>query len=85
MRRLVPKHFYITFEQDKLLRRHSRELGVSQSAITRRAIDGVIRPAQYLPLDHAAWEEALRFIEGRLAMKVPKTNRRWTRDELHED
>jgi hypothetical protein len=33
MRRLVPKHFYITFEQDKLLRRHSRELGVSQSAI----------------------------------------------------
>jgi len=85
MSRMVRKQVYIQPEQEKLLKRRARELGVSQSDVIRRGIEQVGRAGAGRPIDRAAWEEALRFIERRLAMKVPATGREWTRDELYED
>jgi hypothetical protein len=84
MTRMVRKQIYIQLEQERLLKRRARELGVSESDIVRRGIDQVSRSTARRPVDPAAWEEAQRFIEKRLAMKVPQTGRKWTREELYD-
>ena len=85
MSRMIRKQVYIQPEQDKMLKRRARELGVSESDLIRRGIEQVERAGTNRIVDPLAWEEALSFINKRLAMKVPQTGRQWTRDELYED
>ncbi len=85
MSRMVRKQVYIEPEQEELLKRRSRELGVSEAALIRRGIEQAARVPAARALDRRAWEEARRFILERLAISAPQTGRTWTRDELYEE
>jgi hypothetical protein len=85
MARMIRKQVYIEPEQEDLLKRRSRELGVSEAALIRRGIDEVARRGPPGVFDKKAWEEELAFMEERARMKVPQTGRSWTRDELYEE
>lgn len=79
------KQVYVEEEQERLLKRRSKEIGVSESELIRRGIELACRDTSSLPLDHAAWEEELRFMDKLSKIKVPQAaNRGWTRDELYE-
>jgi hypothetical protein len=84
MSRMVRKQVYIEAEQEKLLKRRARELGVTEAELVRRGIDQIARPGAWLPLDPKAWEEAKSVIRERMRLRVPQTGRTWTREELHD-
>jgi len=85
MARMIRKQVYIEPEQEELLKRRSRELGVSEAMLIRRGIEEVAQRGPSSVLDRRAWEEALAFMKERAKMKVPQTGRSWTREELYEE
>ena len=85
MARMIRKQVYIEPGQEELLKRRSRELGVSEATLIRRGIEEVAHRSSSTVLDRRAWEEALAFMKERARMKVPQTGRSWTREELHEE
>lgn len=85
MARMVRKQVYIEPEQDRLLKRRAKELGVTESDLIRRGIDQVDRAHAGLPLDRAAWEEELTFIRERARIQELSRTRGWTREELYQE
>jgi len=84
MARMVRKQVYIEAEQDALLKERSRELGVTEAELIRRAIGGTgAAPGTFI--DKQAWREELAFIQERAKLPVHGHSRTWTRDELYED
>lgn len=85
MGRMVRKQIYIEPEQEELLKRRARELGVTQAELMRRGIDQTSRvPVASFP-DRRAWEEARAFIMRRGGVVAPQTGREWTREELYDE
>lgn len=85
MARMVRKQIYIEREQDRLLKRRAKELGVTESDLIRRGIDQVDRTHAGLPLDRAAWDDELTFIRERARVQELGLTRGWTREELYEE
>ena len=85
MPRMVRKQVYIEPEQDRLLKRRARELGVTESDLIRSGIDQVDRARAGLPLDRVAWEEELTFIRERARVQELGRTRGWTREGLFQE
>lgn len=85
MARMVRKQIYIEPEQDRLLKRRARELGVTESDLIRGGIDQVARAHAGLPLDRMAWEEELTFIRERARIQELGSTRGWTREDLYQE
>lgn len=85
MGRMVRKQVYITAEQEELLKRKAKALGVSEAELVRRGIELAGQSRVELPPDLKAWEEEKRFIQKRMRMRVPQTGRSWTREELYDE
>jgi len=85
MSRMVRKQIYIEPEQERLLKRRAKELGVTESDLIRRGIDQVDRTYAGLPQDRVAWEEELIFIRERAGMQELGRTRGWTREELYQE
>lgn len=85
MARMVRKQVYITKEQQALLKRRARALGVPEAEIVRRGIELASQPGAARRPDPQAWQELKKDMEKRGRMKVPQTGRTWTREELYEE
>jgi ribbon-helix-helix CopG family protein len=85
MSRLIRKQIYIEPEQDAVLKRRARELGVSESEVVRRAIGGTNACTDSEEARLAALDEVLSLMRARAALNVPQTGRTWTRDDLYEE
>lgn len=85
MARMVRKQVYITKEQQALLKRRAKALGVPEAEVVRRGIELAGQPGVALRPDPNAWEELKKDMEKRGRMKVPQTGRSWTREELYEE
>ena len=84
MPRMVRKQVYIEPEQELLLKRKARDLGVTEAEVIRRglaAVASVSSPAR----DARAWEDELEFIRQRTRLKSPRRKRGWTREELYDE
>ena len=70
MGRMIRKQVYIEPEQEELLKRRSKELGISEAALIRQAIDRLrLGAASDKPLPRKpAWEEAKRVIQERMQL-----------------
>ncbi|MBM2827023.1 MAG: hypothetical protein HW403_1087 [Dehalococcoidia bacterium] len=86
MARMVRKQVYIEERQDALLKRRSKELGVSEAELVRRGIDEACRLPLVVPIDRQkVLEEMLTFIREHRMFDVPQTGRTWTRDEIYDE
>ena len=85
MGRMIRKQVYIEPEQEQLLKRRSKELGISEAALIRQAIDRLGADDDESPSNRQAWEEAKRVIQERMKLRVPQTARNWTREEIYEE
>jgi len=85
MARMVRKQIYIEPEQDRLLKRRAKELGVTESNLIRQGIDQVDRANAAPPFDRAAWQEELTFIRERARIQELGQTRGWTREELYQE
>ncbi len=85
MGRMIRKQVYIEPEQDELLKRRSKELGISEAALIRQAIDRLGAADGESLSTRQVWEEELAFINQRMQLRVPQTGRSWTREEIYEE
>lgn len=85
MSRMVRKQIYIEPHQEEILKRRAKELGVTEAALIRQAIDQIAYAQATLSRKLKAWEEAKALMQERARMDVPQTGRSWTRDELYEE
>ncbi len=85
MGRMVRKQVYIQPEQEEMLKRRARELGLSEAALIRQGIDEVAGRGRSASERERAWRELLDSMKERAKMRVPQTGRTWTRDELYEE
>lgn len=85
MSRMVRKQVYITGEQEKLLKRRAKALGVTEAEVVRRGIDLAGQTAAGLSPDRQAWEDELHFIRERARIQALGRERGWTREELYDE
>ena len=85
MSRMIRKQVYITPEQEALLKRRAKALGVSEAELVRRGVELAGRSRAALAPDDAAWEAELRFIKERARIQALGRERGWTRDELYDE
>jgi hypothetical protein len=84
---MVRKQIYIEERHERLLKRISKTRGVSEAELIRQAIEReAIRgnPLLLAP-DQAAWDEILRFVKTRKALRANGRPYRWNRLDAYED
>ena len=64
MGRMIRKQVYIEPEQEELLKRRSKELGISEAALIRQAIDRLGLTSGGSHTRQTAWEEELACDQG---------------------
>ncbi len=83
MSKMIRKQVYIEPEQELLLKRLSREQGLTEAELIRSGIvklssrNNVVR-------DITFWEEEKKFIRSLMKKGPLKGKRRWTREDLYE-
>ena len=85
MARMVRKQVYITKEQQALLKRRAKALGVPEAEVVRRGIETGGRGVRPLFLDPQAWQDELRFIKERARIQALGRERGWTREEMYDE
>lgn len=85
MGRKVRKQLYIEARQEKMLKRLSKELGVSETELIRQALDIVLARGRGPLSDPLAWEEERAFIRERAKIPSLGGERVWSREELYHE
>jgi len=83
MGRMVRKQVVITLEQDRALASRAREMGVSQSALIREAIDALLSAQARQRRKIEAWRAVCEASERAIEDGVGSRGRRWAREDLH--
>lgn len=80
----VRKQIYLDPHHAQLLKQLARDLGMSEAALIRQAVDQ--QAAHFAPFrrDPAAWQQERAFIERLIRKGAIPGRRTWTREELHD-
>ncbi|MBM3935091.1 MAG: hypothetical protein FJ319_12470 [SAR202 cluster bacterium] len=81
---MVRKQIYIEPEHEEILKRRSKELGISEAELIRRAIESVGGGAARVYSDKDAWQEEIDFMNERRKMPAGRV-RTWTREDIYEE
>lgn len=86
MARMKRKQIYLEVDQDRRLRKLANRQGKPASELIREGVEQVLNGSSspQLPLDHRAWEAAVKFMEAWGRKRPVKGRRTWTRDDAHE-
>ncbi|PTL37009.1 hypothetical protein CLG94_01725 [Candidatus Methylomirabilis limnetica] len=84
MPRKVRKQIYLDPHHAQLLKQLARDLGVSEAALIRQAVDQQAAHLTPLRRDPAAWQQERAFIERLIQDGTVPGRRTWKRDDLHE-
>jgi hypothetical protein len=86
MARMIRKQLYIEPWQDELLKKRSRELGVTEAELMRRGIAQVLSDVdEREQRRQEAWNDIMAFIEKLKKIDAPQKDRDWTREEIYEE
>lgn len=80
----VRKQIYLDLHHAQFLKRLAHDLGVSEAALIRQAVDQQAAHLAPLRRDPAAWQQERAFIERLIQEGAIPGRRTWKRDELHE-
>lgn len=82
---LIRKQFYITREQDSLLKSKAKEFGLKEAEIVREALDSQISQLKFFKDPLKIWEQEIEFIEGlKEGKRTTSIGRTWKREDLYE-
>lgn len=85
MRGFIRKQFYITKDQDSLLKSKARELGIKEAELVREALDHQIGKIKYLREPLKTWQQECIFIQGLMKERAATSAARtWKREELYD-
>ncbi len=80
----IRKQVYIEPHQEMLLKRLSRERGVTEAEIIRQAIEEHTSVFRLPRRDLTAWERERTFIQSLIRQGAVPGRRAWRREDLHE-
>jgi hypothetical protein len=83
MGKMIRKQVYIEAPQEALLKRLSKEQGVTEAELIRAGIVRLL-PGASAAKDRSLWDEEKRFIRTLMKRRSVKSRRRWKREELYE-
>ena len=83
MSKMIRKQVYIEPEQETLLKRLSREQGLTEAELIRSGIVKLSSRSNVVR-DITFWEKEKRFIRSLMKKWPLKGKRRWTREDLYE-
>ena len=83
---MIRKQVYLDKRQDEKLKRLSKQLGVTEAAVVRNAIEALPEVEQPQGDHSEAWLRIMEIVNRRRAT-LPLSNggRTWTREQLYED
>ena len=84
MPQMIRKQIYIQTRQEMLLKRLSKELGLTGAELIRRGLDHDLGAAVERTYDPSAWTEAKGFIKRLMAKGPVRGGRRWKREDLYD-
>jgi hypothetical protein len=82
---MIRKQIYIESRQDNSLKKHARDLGVTEAEVIRRAIDRQMTSVRLGIRDLKAWEREKNFITKRMAKGRAPGRRQWKREDAYEE
>lgn len=90
MNHMIRKQVYIEPEQDELLKKRAKELGVTESDLIRRSIDQFTRAGIHPPRDPAAWQRQVALFDelqrrAEQAPAGPTDAGTWSREEIYDE
>ncbi|MCB0196018.1 MAG: hypothetical protein KDJ65_28970 [Anaerolineae bacterium] len=80
----VRKQIYVEPYQDLLLKKVSKETGLSEAEFIRQAIDHHAQLFQQLPYNEAVWQTERAFITSLIDLGSVAGERNWRREDLYE-
>jgi len=83
MSKMIRKQVYIEPEQETLLKRLSREQGLTEAELIRSGIVRLSSRSNVIK-DITFWEEEKKFIRSLMKKGPLKGKRRWKREDLYE-
>lgn len=84
MAEMVRKQVYIEPRQDALLKRLSRDLGLSEAELIRSGIDRFLGLGMLPARDLTVWAEERHFIQQRMNQAAIRGERTWKREALYD-
>ncbi|MCL6479145.1 MAG: hypothetical protein K6T65_12145 [Peptococcaceae bacterium] len=81
---MVRKQVYIKPEQEVLLKRQAKRLGVTEAELIRRAISAHFQRGLVHGQDPRGWEEEKQFIKSLIRAGRVSGKRAWNREELYD-
>ncbi len=82
---LIRKQFYITRNQDMLLKSKAKQLGVTEAEIVREALNHQISKVEFPKEPLTAWQEEAAYIEKLMNNKQETSlARSWKRNDLYD-
>ena len=84
MAQMIRKQIYIQGRQEMLLKRLSKELGLTEAELIRRGLDQGLGAGLEWSYDPSAWAEAKTFIKRLMAKGSVRGGKRWKREDLYD-
>lgn len=81
---VVRRTVELSVEQNDFLQRRSREIGVTEDELVRRAIDAMNDDPDARSARRNAWTRLKSAMEQRTRIDVPQSGRTWAREDLYE-
>ena len=83
MSKMVRKQVYIEAYQEALLKRLSKQQGVTEAELIRAGIVRLL-PGSSPAKDRSSWEQEKRFIRALMKRRAVESRRKWKREDLYE-
>jgi predicted DNA-binding protein len=81
---MIRKQIYIQAEQESMLKRLSKDMGLSEAEIIRQAIDRQLEELEWRQRALKAWESEKAFIRKRVKQGSVHGERTWKREDLYD-
>jgi len=83
MGKMVRKQVYIEAHQEALLKRLSKQQGVTEAELIRAGIVRLL-PGSNPSKDRSFWEQEKQFIRALMKRRAVESRRKWKREDLYE-
>jgi hypothetical protein len=81
---LIRKQFYITKNQDMLLKEKAREFEMTEAEIVRQALTLQLEKISFPRQPFTVWQEEREFIKELMDKGYKKGTRSWKREDLYD-
>lgn len=81
---LIRKQFYVTKNQDLLLKEKAKKLGITEAELVRQSLDAQLEKIGFPRQPVEVWQKEREFITELMAKGYKNSKREWKREDLYD-